>query len=104
MGVDVCYTNHTDVDGDDTDVLTLLLGAAGCSFVIAGPGLDDVMLHYQSLSFQDVLHGPAGARSCGRRRSSRPGSSAWTCSTTAGRVRELACRRSGGQGAAGGGA
>jgi ethanolamine ammonia-lyase large subunit len=55
MGVDVCYTNHTDVDGDDTDVLTLLLGAAGCSFVIAVPGSDDVMLHYQSLSFQDVL-------------------------------------------------
>ena len=55
MGVDVCYTNHTDVDGDDTDALTLLLGAAGCSFVIAVPGSDDVMLHYQSLSFQDVL-------------------------------------------------
>jgi ethanolamine ammonia-lyase large subunit len=55
MGVDVCYTNHTDVDGDDTDTLTLLLGAAGCSFVIAVPGSDDVMLHYQSLSFQDVL-------------------------------------------------
>ncbi len=28
MGVDVCYTNHTDVDPDDTDTLTLLLGAA----------------------------------------------------------------------------
>jgi ethanolamine ammonia-lyase large subunit len=55
MGVDVCYTNHTDVDGDDTDTLTLLLGAAGCAFVIAVPGSDDVMLHYQSLSFQDVL-------------------------------------------------
>src|ERR671929_507937 len=55
MGVDVCYTNHTDVDGDDTDSLTLLLGAAGCSFVIAVPGSDDVMLHYQSLSFSDVL-------------------------------------------------
>jgi ethanolamine ammonia-lyase large subunit len=50
MGVDVCYTNHTDVDGDDTDTLTLLLGAAACSFVIAVPGSDD-----QSLSFQDVL-------------------------------------------------
>ena len=55
MGVDVCYTNHTEVDGDDTDTLTLLLGAAGCSFVIAVPGSDDVMLHYQSLSFTDVL-------------------------------------------------
>ncbi|TFV62165.1 UNVERIFIED_ORG: ethanolamine ammonia-lyase subunit EutB [Bacillus sp. AZ43] len=55
MGVDVCYTNHAEVDGDDTDTLTLLLGAAGCSFVIAVPGSDDVMLHYQSLSFTDVL-------------------------------------------------
>ena len=55
MGVDVCYTNHAEVDGDDTDGLALLLGAAGCSFVIAVPGSDDVMLHYQSLSFSDVL-------------------------------------------------
>ena len=55
MGVDVCYTNHAEVDGDDTDTLTLLLGAAGCTFVIAVPGADDVMLHYQSLSFTDVL-------------------------------------------------
>src|SRR3954451_3801172 len=56
MGVDVCYTNHTDVDGDDTDSLTLLLGAAGCSFVIAVPGSDDIMLHYQSTSFHDALY------------------------------------------------
>ena len=55
MGVDVCYTNHAEVDPDDTDALMLLLGAAGCSFVIAVPGSDDVMLHYQSLSFSDVL-------------------------------------------------
>jgi ethanolamine ammonia-lyase large subunit len=55
MGVDVRYTNHAEVDGDDTDTLTLLLGAAGCAFVIAVPGSDDVMLHYQSLSFTDVL-------------------------------------------------
>jgi ethanolamine ammonia-lyase large subunit len=55
MGVDVCYTNHAEADGDDTDALLLLLGAAGCGFVIAVPGADDVMLHYQSLSFQDVL-------------------------------------------------
>ena len=55
MGVDVCYTNHAEVDADDTDAMVLLLGAAGCSFVIAVPGSDDVMLHYQSLSFSDVL-------------------------------------------------
>ena len=88
MGVDVCYTNHADVDGDDTDTLTLLLGAAGCSFVIAVPGSDDVMLHYQSLSFHDVLtarqvlgpaagagvRGLAGADGPARRR--RPGARA----------------------------
>jgi ethanolamine ammonia-lyase large subunit len=55
MGVDVCYTNHAEVDGDDTDALMLQLGAAGCTFLIAVPGADDVMLHYQSLSFTDVL-------------------------------------------------
>ena len=55
MGVDVCYTTHAEVDADDTDTATVLLAAAGCSFVIAVPGSDDVMLHYQSLSFSDVL-------------------------------------------------
>src|SRR3712207_8841849 len=55
MGVDVCYTNHAEVDEDDMDSLMLLLGAAGCTFLIAVPGMDDVMLHYQSLAFSDVL-------------------------------------------------
>ena len=55
MGVDVCYTNHAEADADDTDTLLLTLGAAGCSFVITVPGGDDIMLNYQSLSFQDVL-------------------------------------------------
>jgi ethanolamine ammonia-lyase large subunit len=56
MGVDVCYTNHAEADADDTDVLLTLLGVAGCSFVICVPGGDDVMLHYQSLSFHDALY------------------------------------------------
>ena len=55
MGVDVCYTNHAEADADDTDTLLLTLGAAGCSFVICVPGGDDIMLNYQSLSFQDAL-------------------------------------------------
>lgn len=55
MGVDICYTNHAEADHDDTDTLLLLLGAAGCAFVITVPGADDVMLGYQSLSFHDVL-------------------------------------------------
>lgn len=56
MGVDVCYTNHAESDGDDTDTLLTMLGVAGCPFVIAVPGGDDVMLHYQSLSWQDALY------------------------------------------------
>lgn len=56
MGVDVCYTNHAEADADDTDVLLTMLGVAGCSFVIAVPGADDVMLGYQSTSFHDALY------------------------------------------------
>jgi ethanolamine ammonia-lyase large subunit len=55
MGVDVCYTNHAEADQDDMDDLLLLLTAAGCNFVIAVPGADDVMLGYQSTSFHDAL-------------------------------------------------
>ncbi len=56
MGVDVCYTNHAEADADDTDTLLTLLGVAGCAFVICVPGGDDVMLHYQSLSYHDALY------------------------------------------------
>lgn len=56
MGCDVCYTNHADADQDDMDSLMTLLTVAGCSFLIAVPGSDDIMLNYQSLSFHDVLH------------------------------------------------
>ena len=56
MGVDVCYTNHAEADGDDMDILLTSLAAAGTAFVIAVPGADDIMLGYQSLSFHDVLY------------------------------------------------
>ncbi|WP_330179538.1 ethanolamine ammonia-lyase subunit EutB [Nocardia sp. NBC_01503] len=56
MGVDVCYTNHAEADQDDMDTLLTLLGAAGCAFVIAVPGADDVMLGYQSLAYHDALY------------------------------------------------
>ncbi len=60
MGVDVCYTNHAEADQDDMDSLLTLLGVAGCTFVIAVPGADDVMLGYQSTSFHDApLRAPA---------------------------------------------
>jgi ethanolamine ammonia-lyase large subunit len=55
MGVDACYTNHAEADQDDMDNLLLLLGVAGCNFIMGIPGADDVMLNYQSTSFHDVL-------------------------------------------------
>ena len=55
MGCDVCYTNHAEADQDDMDGLMVLLAVAGCSFLITVPGSDDIMLNYQSLSFQDAL-------------------------------------------------
>ncbi|WP_279358425.1 ethanolamine ammonia-lyase subunit EutB [Methylobacterium indicum] len=56
MGCDVCYTNHAEADQDDMDDLMTLLTTAGCTFLIAVPGSDDVMLNYQSLSFHDILY------------------------------------------------
>ena len=56
MGVDVCYTNHAEADSDDMDTLLTLLGVAGCTYVMAVPGADDVMLGYQSTSFHDALY------------------------------------------------
>ncbi|MDF9717067.1 ethanolamine ammonia-lyase subunit EutB [Nocardioides sp. ChNu-99] len=56
MGADVCYTNHTEADSDDMDVLLTMLAAARVGFVICVPGADDVMLGYQSLSFHDALY------------------------------------------------
>lgn len=55
MGVDVCYTNHSEADQNDMDALLMLLAVAGVAFVITVPGADDVMLGYQSLSFHDAL-------------------------------------------------
>jgi len=54
MGCDVCYTNHAEADGDDMDSLMLMLGAAGCNFIMGVPGSDDIMLNYQSTSFHDA--------------------------------------------------
>jgi ethanolamine ammonia-lyase large subunit len=56
MGVDVCYTNHAEADGDDTDALLTLLGVAGVTYVMGVAGADDVMLAYQSTSFHDGLY------------------------------------------------
>ena len=56
MGVDVCYTNHSEADQDDMDTLLTLLGVAGVTFVMGVPGADDVMLNYQSTSFHDAQY------------------------------------------------
>jgi ethanolamine ammonia-lyase large subunit len=56
IGVDICYTNHAEVDQDDMDNLLTLLAAAGVTFIMGVPGADDVMLNYQSTSFHDALY------------------------------------------------
>jgi ethanolamine ammonia-lyase large subunit len=56
MGCDVCYTNHAEADQDDMDMLLTLLGTAGVNYIMGVPGADDIMLHYQSTSFQDALY------------------------------------------------
>jgi ethanolamine ammonia-lyase large subunit len=56
MGVDVCYTNHASADQDDMDNLLTLLGTAGVNYIMGVPGADDIMLHYQSTSFEDALY------------------------------------------------
>ena len=56
MGCDVCYTNHAEADQDDMDTLLTLLGVAGCNFIMGVPGADDIMLNYQTTSFNDALY------------------------------------------------
>lgn len=55
MGMDICYTNHSETDQDDMDNLLVLMGVAGCNFIMGVPGADDIMLNYQSTSFHDIL-------------------------------------------------
>ncbi len=59
MGCDVCYTNHAEADQDDMDSLLTLLGVAGVNYIMGVPGADDIMLQYQSTSFQDALYARA---------------------------------------------
>jgi ethanolamine ammonia-lyase large subunit len=56
MGCDVCYTNHAVADQDDMDTLLTLLAVAGVNYIMGIPGGDDVMLNYQTSSFQDALY------------------------------------------------
>lgn len=56
MGLDICYTNHAEADGDDMDAILTMGAAAGVNFIMGVPGADDVMLGYQSTSFHDALY------------------------------------------------
>jgi len=56
MGVDICYTNHAEVDQNDMDVLMTLLAVAGVNYIMGIPGSDDIMLNYQTTSFHDALY------------------------------------------------
>lgn len=56
MGLDICYTNHAEADGDDMDAALTMTALAGVNFIMGVPGADDVMLGYQSTSFHDAIY------------------------------------------------
>jgi ethanolamine ammonia-lyase large subunit len=55
MGVDVCHTNHAHADQNSIENLAMLLGAAGCNYIMGVPCGDDVMLNYQTTSYHDAV-------------------------------------------------
>lgn len=54
MGCDACFTYHARMSQDELESLKVLLGAAGCSYIMSLPVGDDIMLNYQSSSFHDI--------------------------------------------------
>ena len=54
MGCDVCYTNLMKADQNDMENLTVLLAAAGCTYIMGIPHGDDVMLNYQTTGFHET--------------------------------------------------
>jgi len=54
MGCDACFTYHSRMGHNELENLKVLLGAAGCSFLMSLPVGDDIMLNYQSTSFHDI--------------------------------------------------
>jgi ethanolamine ammonia-lyase large subunit len=54
MGCDACFTYHARMSQDELESLKVLLAAAGCSYLMALPVGDDIMLNYQSTSFHDI--------------------------------------------------
>ncbi|MEW3561932.1 ethanolamine ammonia-lyase subunit EutB, partial [Enterococcus avium] len=49
-----CYTNHMKADQNDMENLTVLLAAAGCTYIMGIPHGDDVMLNYQTTGFHET--------------------------------------------------
>ena len=54
MGCDACFTYHARMSQDELECLKVLLGAAGCTYLMSMPVGDDIMLNYQSTSFHDI--------------------------------------------------
>lgn len=54
MGVDACYTNHMKADQNDIENLAVLLGAAGCNYLVTIPQGDDIMLNYQCPGYHEA--------------------------------------------------
>ena len=64
MGCDACFTYHSSMSQDELECLKVLLGAAGCSYLMSMPVGDDIMLNYQSSSYHDI---PSVRRLLGKR-------------------------------------
>ncbi len=54
MGCDACFTYHARMSQDEVESLQVLLGVAGCSYLMSLPVGDDIMLNYQSTSYHDI--------------------------------------------------
>jgi len=54
MGCDACFTYHAKMTQDELESLEVLLGAAGCTYLMSLPVGDDIMLNYQSTSYHDI--------------------------------------------------
>jgi len=54
MGCDACFTYHSSMSQNEVECLQVLMGAAGCTYLMSLPVGDDIMLNYQSTSFHDI--------------------------------------------------
>ncbi len=54
MGCDACFTYHAKMTQDELESLKVLLGIAGCTYLMSLPVGDDIMLNYQSTSYHDI--------------------------------------------------